>query len=203
MSYSDFGLPDVIQKFSLVTREVPGLFGNHPPVQPSPALLDVLGVQIPLGVAIGNEKARSELIVAPVLAELKRLKPTAIGFFSGVDLPADPAAGLTGTCDFLLSLTPEQYFVRAPVVTVVEAKRGDLSSGMGQCVAAMVGARVFNERAGNAIETVYGAVTTGTEWRFMGLGGAVLSIDMDDYSVKRLDQLLGILSFMVTPQPSA
>ena len=147
---------------------------------------------------MSNEKVRSELLVAPVLLELKRQHPTAIGLFSGVELSVDPSAGLTGTCDFLLSLTPEQYFVKAPIVTLVEAKKEDLSPGMGQCVAEMVAARIFNERARNSIETVYGVVTSGLSWRFMGLTGPTLTIDMKDYPIGELDLILGILVSMTT-----
>lgn len=203
MSYSDFRLPDVLARFSLVTSEVVGLFADRPPVQPSPLLVELLRLTVPLGVAIGNEKARSEFIVAPVLAELKRLMPTAIGLFSGVELSADPDAGLTGTCDFLISLTPEQLFLKAPIITLVEAKKEDMLSGMGQCAAEMVGARRFNENAGNPIETVYGAVTTGTAWRFMSLSGGTLAVDMSEYSISELDRILGILVSMTAVGPGA
>lgn len=203
MSYRDFSLSDVISKFALVTREDGTFFADRPPLQPSPLLVETLRANVPIAVAISNEKVRSELVVAPVLMELKRLHPTALGFFSGVDLTADPDAGLTGTCDFLLSLTSEQAYVKAPIVTLVEAKRDDLASGVGQCAAEMVGARIFNERAGNAIETIYGAVTTGTTWRFMSLSGATLSLDFNEYSINDLAKILGILASMVTPQGSA
>ena len=198
MSYSDFRLPDVLDKFSLVTREVVGLFADRPPVQPSALLVEILRFSVPLGVAIGNEKARSEFIVAPVLGELKRLQSTVIGLFSGVDLTVDPGAGLAGVCDFLVSLTPEQLFVKAPVVTLVEAKKEDMLTGMGQCAAEMVGARLFNERAGNPIDPVYGVVTTGTAWRFMSLSGSTLAIDMNEYSISEVEQILGILVSMTT-----
>ncbi len=196
MSYSDFRLPDVLEKFSLVTREIAGLFASVPPVEPSARLVELLRFNVPLGVAIGNEKARSEFIVAPLLSELKRLHPTALSLFSGVDLTVEPSAGLTGTCDFLLSLTPEQLFVRAPIVTLVEAKKEDMGVGIGQCAAEMVGARLFNERAGTGIETVYGAVTTGTAWRFMSLSGSTLAIDMNEYALSDLARVLGILVSM-------
>ena len=198
MSYSDFRLPDVLDKFSLVTREVVGLFADRPPVQPSALLVEILRFSVPLGVAIGNEKARSEFIVAPVLGELKRLQSTVIGLFSGVDLTVDPGAGLAGVCDFLVSLTPEQLFVKAPVVTLVEAKKEDMLTGMGQCAAEMVGARLFNERAGNPIDPVYGVVTTGTAWRVMSLSGSTLAIDMNEYSISEVEQILGILVSMTT-----
>jgi hypothetical protein len=201
MSYGDFTLPDVIERFSLRTREEADLFADRPPVQPSAHLVETLRANVPVAVAISNEKVRSELVVAPVLMELKRSHPGAVGFFSGIDLNADPAAGLTGTCDFLLSLSPEQAYVKAPVVTLVEAKRDDLASGVGQCAAEMVGARIFNERAGNAIDTVYGAVTTGTTWRFMSLSGSTLALDFNEYSIHDLGKILGILASMIVPQP--
>jgi hypothetical protein len=203
MSYSDFRLPDVIEKFSLVTREAAGVFADRPPVQPSPMLVELLRHQIPLAVAIGNEKARSEFIVAPILAEILRSRPNEVSLFSGVDLPGDPSAGLTGTCDFLLSLAPEQAYVKAPIIMLVEAKRDDMSAGVGQCAAEMVGAKLFNERANNAIETVYGAVTTGTTWRFIGLSGSTLSLDFSEYSINEPEQILGILSSMITARGKA
>lgn len=200
MSYRDFSLANVLDRFSLVSREAAGLFAHHAPVTPSPLLVDTLSVNVPLAIAIGNEKARSELVVTPILVALKRLHPTVMSLFSGVELPADAAAGLTGTCDFLLSLTPEQIYVKAPVVTLVEAKRDDLGLGVGQCAAEMVGARIFNQRAGNVIETVYGAVTTGTMWRFLSLSGEQLVIDLDEYGIREVGRILGILSFMIAPQ---
>lgn len=199
MSYSDFRLPDVIKKFSLLTVEAMGIFGEHPPLEPSATLQEILRIQVPIGVGVGNEKARSEFVIAPILAELKRRWPDRISVFSGVDLPADPDTGLVGTCDFLLSLTPEQAYVKAPVITVVEAKRDDLGVGVGQCVAEMVGAKTFNERSGDAIDTVYGAVTTGTMWRFMSLSGNTLTIDFNEYSINDIAKILGILAWMLAP----
>ena len=39
--------------------------------------------------------------------------------------------GLRGTCDFLLSLSPLQLTVQAPVVAIVEAKNNNIKSGLG------------------------------------------------------------------------
>jgi hypothetical protein len=198
MSYSDFNarLPEAVKKFGLTTRERSGAFADRPPATPSAHLLETLAYNVALA-SIATEKGRSELVVSPVLVELKRaLRPDA-GLFSGVDFPVDPAAGLTGTCDFLVSASSEQLFVTAPVVVVVEAKRESLQDGMGQCVAEMVAARIFNEREGNAVETVYGAVTTGTNWKFAGLTGNVLSVDLLDYLIDQPGKILGILASMV------
>lgn len=203
MSYRDFTLQDVIQRFGLATREVAGSFGEAPPVAPSPLLTETLRMNVPIAVAVSNEKVRSELVVAPVLLELKRSHPASVGFFSGVDLNADPEAGLTGTCDFLLTSSPEQAYVKAPILALVEAKRDDLASGMGQCAAEMVGARTWNERAKSPIETIYGAVTTGTTWRFMSLSGTTLALDFSEYSIHDLPRILGILTSMIAPPEKA
>src|SRR5262249_45267599 len=155
----DFRLPEVLDRFKLATREASGAFAERPPVAPSAWLLDTLRYNVPLATAIGTEKARSEMVISPVLIELKRSIRPATSLFSGIDLSVDPDAGLTGICDFLLGLGPEQLFVKAPIVTLVEAKNENLREGIGQCAAEMVAARVFNERAGNSIETIYGVVT--------------------------------------------
>jgi hypothetical protein len=150
----------------------------------------------PVAAAIGTEKARSELIVAQILLELKVHAPR-VSLFSGIDLTVDPAAGLAGTCDFLLSRGEEQLMLTAPVVAVVEAKRDDLHEGLGQCVAAMVAAQIFNQREGSDIPAVYGAVTTGTVWTFLCLAGRTVTTDLREYTFTQPARLLGILLAMV------
>jgi len=199
MSFRDFRLPDVLKSFDLVTREAAGLFEDRPPVSPGAHLLEMLRYSAPLATSIGTEKARSELLVAPLLLELKRAFRPDIGFFSGVELVVDPERGLAGICDFLLTAGPEQLFVKSPVIAVVEAKNENLREGLGQCAAEMVAAMIFNEREGNAIETVYGVVTTGTAWKFASLTGKALSIDLNEYGIAQPEKILGILVSMVTP----
>jgi len=45
------------------------------------------------------------------------------GLFSGVDFTIDPAQGLAGVCDYVITRSPEQYFIKAPVLMLVEAKK--------------------------------------------------------------------------------
>ena len=101
--------------------------------------------------------------------------------------------GLRGVCDFLFSLSPEQLFVEAPVVAVVEAKNDNIKSGLGQCVAEMLAAQTFNERRGNPIPTVFGVVTTGSLWTFLRLTGDLVSIDAAEYHIKEVERIVGIL----------
>ena len=96
-----------------------------------------------LAVAIGTEKAKSEMIVANILIELREQFEHRISLFSGIDFSVDVESGLTGVCDFLVSLSPEQFYLEAPVIVLVEAKNADVKLGLGQCVAEMLAAQRF------------------------------------------------------------
>ncbi|MFN6475411.1 hypothetical protein [Nostoc sp. DedQUE07] len=51
----------------------------------------------------------------------------------------------------------------------------------------------FNERGGNKIKIIYGAVTTDTIWQFLKLESNVVSIDLSEYYIKDIKKILGIL----------
>src|SRR5690349_14066327 len=115
MSYSDFTLREVQHRFHLELAEPLDWFAEAPELEPSSLLRANLQENIPLATAINTEKARSELIIAPVLVEVRARLEHRISLFSGVDFPVDPGKGLNGACDFLLSKSPVQQFVDAPV----------------------------------------------------------------------------------------
>ena len=197
MAYSNFTLETVREAFQLETIESANIFADIEPVPPSEALVAELEKKVQLAVAIRTEKARSELIVTNVLVELREQFNRRISLFSGIDFSVDAEKELTGTCDFLISLSPEQFYLEAPVIVLVEAKNADPTLGIGQCVAEMLAAQRFNEQKGNNISCIYGATTTGTEWLFLKLEGQKLYIDMSVYAIERCDKILGILSSMV------
>ena len=197
MAYSEFTLESVVPMFQLEKVDIAGLFSEIEPVTPSEYLTTGLAKKAPLATAIGTEKARSEMIVADVLVELLEHLDRGISLFSGIDFSVDVENGLTGVCDFLVSLSPNQFYVEAPIVILVEAKNADLKLGMGQCVAEMLAAQRFNAERGNDIPCVYGASTTGIDWLFLKLEGKCLHIDMATYTIERCDRILGILSSMV------
>ncbi|MGA1626120.1 MAG: hypothetical protein ACO4AJ_10935, partial [Prochlorothrix sp.] len=169
-----------------------------PPRPPSDYLILTLKRNLNLAVAINTEKARSELIIAPILLELKQQYYEKISLFSGVDFTVDSEQGLNGICDFLISLSPEQLLIRAPVLTLVEAKNENLKSGFAQCMAEMIAAQRFNQQRGNPIDPIYGVVTIGTIWRFLVLSDRQVTVDTTEYFIKDIDQILGILNTMVT-----
>ncbi|MBE8989512.1 hypothetical protein [Nostoc sp. LEGE 12450] len=193
MAYSDFKLIEVIDSFGLVIHESSGLFADVQEQECSDLLSTILKENVDLAVAISSEKARSEMIISPILLEIRRKFNYEISFFSGVDFTVDSQRGLNGFCDFILSLSSEQLLVRSPVIVLVESKNENLRSGLAQCIAEMVAAQLFNERGGNQIKAIHGAVTIGTIWQFLKLEGNVVSIDLSEYYIKDIKRILGIL----------
>ncbi|MBE9186365.1 hypothetical protein IQ270_17160 [Microcoleus sp. LEGE 07076] len=193
MSYSEFSLDRVLKTFNLTTSEKINLFAHSAEAQCSEILRQTLEYNVPLALAINTEKARSELIIAPILLELRRQLQDRISLFSGTDFNVAPELGLNGTCDFLISQDSELLFIRSPVVTLVEAKKENINSGLGQCAAEMVAAQLFNEQEGNNIRIIYGVVTSGNIWKFMKLEKQVLSIDFIEYYLQNIPKIIGIL----------
>lgn len=178
------------------TRPVrPGRAVGRPPA--------ALAVGSRLAGAINTEKARSEWLVAPILSEFWWRYRGQISLFSGVDFPADPAAKLTGYCDFIIARAPQQPQVVAPVMVIFEAKKENINDGLGQCIAGMVGAQRFNGRNNTPPEPVYGCVTTGSVWKFLRLNAAVVTFDLNEYLLSQADRILGILTHIVGPPPAA
>ena len=197
MAYSNWTLETVEKEFELDFVEQAGIFAEIEPVDLSAELTNTLARNVPLATTINTEKARSELIVSNVLVELREHFDRKISLFSGIDFNVDVESGLTGVCDFLMSLSPRQSYVEAPIIALVEAKNLDLKLGLGQCAAEMLAAQRFNAEKGNDISCVYGASTTGVDWLFLKLQEKCLQLDMSPYTIDRSDRILGILSSMV------
>ena len=197
MPYRSFTFDSVREIFALETVQTKDLFSDIEPMAPTPLLTSVLERKVPLAVAIGTEKARSELIIADVLVELCEHFDRRISLFSGIEFNVDEENGLVGVCDFLISLSPLQESLEAPIIVLVEAKNVDVKQGIGQCIAEMVAAQRFNAKKGNSIPRVYGAITSGTDWLFLKLVDKTLHIDMRIYTLERCDRILGVLASMV------
>ena len=193
MSFRDFTLPKVRQDFALTIDTTQQLFARVAPVALSETMRRYLNDFQLLGMSIPTDKGRSELLIAPLLAEVWRRSQHRISLYSGVELNVDEAVGLNGVCDFLLGLSPQLFFVEAPVVTVVEAKKDSIPEGLGQGGAEMVALQTFNQKAGKPYDPVYGCVSMGTFWRFLRLSGKRLEIDLDEYPLAQADHILGVL----------
>ena len=201
MAYSDFTLSDIKEQFQIALEEETNLFAETTAVAISDFLREILAENIPLALAIHTEKARSEMIITPILIELRKQLNRQIGLFSGVEFNVDREKGLNGICDYLISRSKEQLYVSSPVVTIVEAKNDNLKSGLAQCAAAMIAAQIFNQQKGNPIDPLYGIVTTGSNWRFLQLSDKTLWIDIKEYYIEQVDRIFGILCHIANPNP--
>lgn len=197
MSYREFNLEKAKNDFNLTISESTNLFAHLPNLPCSQLLKETLEYNLPLALASNSEKARSELIIAPILVDLRRQLKEKISLFSGVDFSVDPAQGLNGICDFLITQSTEILMINSPVIIIVEAKKENIVAGLGQCVAEMVAARIFNERSGNNIKTILGSVTTGSIWQFLQLEQDLIKVDLSEYYLKDVEQILGILAGII------
>lgn len=196
MAFRDFTFPEVQTALGLTLAEA-DLFGDVAPLTLSAEFAERMRAGVDLALAVNTEKARSEFIIAPVLLELRRLLDGRFALFSGVEFDVDAARGLNGYCDFILSRSPLQSVLTAPVVAIAEAKNDNLRTGLGQCIAAMVAAREFNASADD-VPAVHGVVTTGAAWKFLRLAGADLTLDRREYFVAEPGRIMGILAHILT-----
>lgn len=196
MAYNDFTLAEVTDRFELNLSSLP--FCQELPVAvPSELFAAIFREWFPLAQQARSEKAKSELLISPVLLEVRKLVHNSIELFSGEEFSVDREQGLNGFCDFLLSKSTTPYIIEAPVVMLVEAKRGELDLGLGQCIAEMVAAQLFNASKGRAIPVIYGSVTSGRLWQFLKLEGKNVTIDVNEYQVIPVERILGILKWMI------
>ena len=197
MTYADFTLDGVMDQFGLRVVSKPSVFAVAAPITLSALLRDTLAESLPLAWSVGTDKARAELITSPVLMEIWRQFGGQISLFSGVDFTVDAEAVLSGVCDFLFSLSPLQLIVQTPVVAVVEAKNDNIKSCIGQCVAEMLAAQRFNAVRDAALPSVYGAVTTGSNWKFLRLTDTTVTIDEAEYYITQPERIVGLLVSMI------
>ena len=198
VAFSSFSISKVKDELGVDLDEAGDFFVNVATVAVSSLLVNTLKLSIPLALKIDTEKARSEMIVTPILLEVYQQLDGKISLFSGVDWDVDDALGLRGRCDFLMGLSHEQRTIEALVLAIVEVKNDDTAAGIAQCLAEMVAARIFNQRHGNNITTIYGIVTTGSTWKFMRLIDKTAHIDATEYYINELQRIVGIIVSMFT-----
>jgi len=194
MPYSAFTtLAAARDKFQLSLVQNVDLFPDVAEVAPTEVLRTIMVRWAPLARNVSTEKARSEWIVAPMLIEAWKLSGERFGLFSGIDFDVDAEQGLSGFCDFVLTRSPDQFVIESPVLAVVEAKNESIKGGLGQCIAEMVAAQLFNRRRGDGPTTTFGVVTTGDLWRFLKLEGRIVFVDTAEYQTSTLGKILGIV----------
>lgn len=194
MAYSNFTLAKVYRQFQLKEKR-DRLFPEVESVTLSNWLVHSL--EIAARSVMLTEKAKSERIVSPILFEFKERHANLFEIYSGYNLNVDPDNDLNGECDFLISFQ-SSYVVRAPILSLVEAKNDNIELGLGQCVAQMLGAQLFNLKEGHPIPIVYGCVTTGEDWQFLTLQDQLVTIDTKRYYLNQPGTLLAVFDWIVS-----
>jgi hypothetical protein len=194
MSYSQFTLKEVKRTFG-ITQINMELFPNVTPIMPSSWLLETHRRM--LDFALFSEKSRSEAIVTPILTELKTLNQNNFAIYSGALMEADKEKGLNGECDFILSFGQQNVELECPIFCLVEAKDDDIETNIGQCLAQMLGARIFNQKDNLPLDKIYGCVTTGEIWQFLKLENDHFYMDSRRYYLDRLENILGVLQAII------
>lgn len=196
MPFENFTFPHVQHDLGLTVDEA-DLFSHIPPSPLREEFAATLSAGATVALAVNTEKAKSEFIIAPVLLELRRSLGDRFGLFSGVELDVDSTRGLNGFCDFIITKTARQFILSAPLIAIVEAKNDNLRSGLGQCIAAMYAAQLYNQQSSAPVTTVFGVVTTGSSWKFLRLQQTVVTLDVKEYYIDNAGQILGILAHIL------
>jgi len=186
--YSNFTIEDIKALGLSTIRGL--LFETIAPIAASEFLLKTLAIN--REVPAESEKAKSELLITPVLSEIRLRNHKNMTYFSGYKFNVDAQRGLKGFCDFIISKKYNAAFIESPLMAIVEAKHNqDLLDAAPQCIAEMYAAQIFNHRNGEQVPFIFGAVTNGYEWLFLRLQHDQITIDIDRYTLKNLPQLLG------------
>ena len=194
MAYSDFSLDDLESKFG-VTNCQKRLFPKVKSMPLSRRLKEELVEAKEL--LIRSEKAKSELIVVPILKEFRRKNNKFFTIFSGENFLGDDTLGLIGECDFILAKDVGSYDLNFPIFHIVQAKKNDIEIGISQCAAQLIGAQKFNARKGIEIDVLYGCVTTANNWMFLKLENQVLWVDTKMYYFDKISEVLGVFQIII------
>jgi hypothetical protein len=195
MAYSNYSIPKLKQQFQLEQNNVV-LFDKKKVkgIKPSRRLMLELGEGQTMPLL--SEKAKSELLISPILREIHRKNPS-LSIFSGYTFNIEGNDELSGAPDFLISNRPNKVEIEAPVFCLVESKNKTPDEGYAQCAAEMYAARLFNQQMGEPYENIYGAVTNAFEWVFMKLDGNNILIDQERYFIIEIPKLLGAFQIII------
>jgi hypothetical protein len=196
MSYSKFNLNNIQTKLGLNVVRKP-IFDDAN-IESIP-LSEWLTTSLSMGeqISLVSEKARSEFIVTPILLEVLHKNNYNFSLLSGINLDIDPAKGLIGECDFIIAAKAHILSIQSPILAIIEAKDNDIQRGIPQCAAQMYAARICNEENNTSQTTIWGCVTTGTDWQFLCLIDHTIYVHLQLYYLNQVPELLGILQYIV------
>lgn len=194
MAYNKFNFKTVGEKLGISFEYDNQIFKGIKPLEVSAELSRT--VQPDDLFPLHTEIARREWIIGNVFRELIALTGRKICVYSGETFDVEPSLGLNGAVDYLIAKGKTRYPIEGPIIAVAEAKPDNLLTGLGQCIAEMVAARLYNERKKNPSARIFGVVTTGLIWGFLVLEDEMVRMDSREYGIDALDEVLGIMVYM-------
>jgi hypothetical protein len=135
-----------------------------------------------LHISLENEITRREFLIAPVMAEVRRLTQSKLRSEYWFEFNHQ----LKGSFDYFLRLERN--------LLVVEAKNADMSRGFTQLAVEMIALDKADE---TEQKTIYGAVTTGNIWQFGELDRRRKIITQDIVSYDLLQDLEDLVRIFV------
>jgi hypothetical protein len=194
-SYKEFKTLDELEDILQLSIFDDTLFTDIQPITPSERLQIELDEAVEMGFV--SEKERCELIIMPILKELRRRNNQQFRIYSGRTLNAAPEKGLKGECDFMLSLEKDKKRLQPPIFVLLEAKKDDIEGGIIQCIAQMYGAKIYNAKKENPVSKIYGCVSTGETWQFISLEENKIRVDTQRHYFNEMPIILGVLQMIV------
>lgn len=93
-------------------------------------------------------------------------------------------------------ISASSAFDPLPIVAIVEAQKDDIDEGLAPCAGELYAAYLLN---GDRPPQLHGAVTTGTEWKFLRFDAEekLVRVDRDRCFEVELPRLLGALHHIV------
>lgn len=195
MAFTNFkSIADVQSAYDI--RHIWANFVLDIPIEPPTSLIEDLKFKYETIDIFGSETARKENIIYPILLALYRNHHERLAIWSEYYIHADDT--LCGHPDYLLSARSAlgTSIMSRPILTIIEAKENNFKRGWGQCLAAMVGAYMLNQAAGNKEPIIYGLVTDGEFWQFGKLEGKLFTQSQTSYTLSNLADLYQAIAWL-------
>ncbi|MFY7999937.1 MAG: hypothetical protein ACOVSW_15170 [Candidatus Kapaibacteriota bacterium] len=193
MAFAQFKtLAEVLSQFS-ITYSKESVSQASVNILPSDTLREQIAFAIDMDIYKTSEYARCESLIFPILQEVWKAHLKSLRLWSHVPIAAEEP--LTGTPDYLIAQASPlgNIVLGKPILAAVEAKRENFDEGWAQCTAEMLAIQHINQDS----MRVWGVVTNGELWQFGALDGRLLRQEATFYTVRNLDELFGVLSFIM------
>ena len=197
MAYSDFTLDKAVRQLGVKVIERRNIFTDVKDGEVSAYLKT--GMERYSAMSTISEKARSERYIAPILDDVFSQIVEVFTIFSGENFDVDKGLKLNGVADFLICICTTKILIQVPIIAVAESKRNTPEDGLGQCIAELYAAALFNKSDNNSnIQKLFGITTNGNEWMFGEyiVNEKLFIYDPHKYTIENLPRIIGILSFM-------